>query len=91
MLSASFKAVETQTTAFRKQCEGLLLEQERLTNLADGIGENLQYYNYLEPFTRRLNAPGAGNSVGSQGFSKILSQLDECLDYMQAHVCMTMV
>lgn len=85
-LSASFKAVETQTTASRNQCQGLLSEQERLTKLADDIGENVQYYNYLEPLTRRLNAPGAGNSVGSQGFSQMLSQLDQCLDYMQAHV-----
>ena len=86
-LSASFRAVEAQTTAFRNQCEGLLVEQERLTKLADDIGENVQYYNYLEPLTRRLNAPGAGNSVGSKGFSDMLSQLDQCLDYMQAHVC----
>lgn len=62
-----------------------------MTKLADEIGENVQYYNYLEPLTRRLNAPGAGNSVGSQGFSQMLSQLDQCLDYMQAHVCTTMI
>ena len=85
-LSASFKAVEVQTTAFRNQCEGLLSEQEHLTKLADKIGENVQYYNYLEPLNRRLNAPGAGNSVGSQGFSHMLSRLDQCLDYMQVHV-----
>lgn len=86
-LSVSFEAVETQTTAFRKQCESLVTEQQRLIKLADDIRGNLQCYNYLEPLTRRLNAPGAGNSVGSKGFSDMLLQLDRCLAYMQAHVC----
>jgi hypothetical protein len=54
--------------------------------LADGIAENLQYYTYLEPITRRLNAPGAGRLVGGKDFSEMLSNLDACLEYMQAHV-----
>ena len=64
-----------------------MVEQQRLTSLADGVGENLQYYSYLEPITRRLNAPGAGNLVKGKEFSDMLERLDECLDYMAAHVC----
>ncbi|KAI9738318.1 MAG: Golgi transport complex subunit 3 [Cirrosporium novae-zelandiae] len=85
-LSSSFRAVQAQTTAFQKQCEGLLTEQKRLTTLADGIGENLQYYGYLEPITRRLNAPSAGNFVRGQDFSEMLTHLDECLRYMKKHL-----
>ncbi|KAL8687143.1 MAG: hypothetical protein Q9224_005241, partial [Gallowayella concinna] len=89
-LSDSFRSVEAQTTSFQKQCEGLTLEQKRLTQLADGITQNLKYYSFLEPVTRRLNAPGAGNLVRSEEFSSLLARLDECLEYMAAHVCINL-
>ena len=85
-LSDSFRAVDTQTSIFRKQCEGLLSAQKRSLDLANGIRDNLQYYDFLDPISRRLNAPGAGYSVRSKEFSEMLKRLDECLDYMQAHV-----
>lgn len=85
-LADSFKEVEAQTTIFRKQCEGLLGEQKRIEGLADDLDQNLKYYNYLEPVTRRLNAPGAGNFVRSKEFSEMLARLDDCLSYMTAHV-----
>lgn len=84
-LSDSFKAVEAQTEAFRQQCENLVTEQRRLAALADAIDENAQYYAYLEPMTRRLNAPGAANLVKGRDFSEMLSNLDNCLAYMESH------
>lgn len=84
-LSDAFKAVEAQTSTFRAQCEGLLADQKQITTLADEIGENLQYYAYLDPITRRLNAPGAGNFVRGREFSDMLSNLDACIEYMQSH------
>lgn len=86
-LSDSFKTVEAQTTAFRKQCEGILQEQKRMLDLADNLANNLKYYSFLEPATRRLNAPGAGSLVRSKEFSEMLARLDDCLEYMAAHVC----
>lgn len=53
------------------------------------IEYNLQFYDFLDPASRRLNAPGAGNTVRGQDFSDMLRQLDECLDYMEAHVRIT--
>lgn len=85
-LSDSFKAVAAQTTAFQSQCEGLMADQKRVTKLADDITENLQYYTYLEPTTRRLNAPGAANFVRGEGFTEMLVNLDNCIDYMMTHV-----
>ena len=85
-LTGSFKEVEAQTTIFQRHCAGLLDEQARITRLADSLDDNLKYYNYLEPVTRRLNAPGAGNYVRSKEFSEMLARLDECLEYMAAHV-----
>jgi hypothetical protein len=84
-LSASFKLVEAQTGAFRKQCEALVLEQRQLTALADAIDENAQYYTFLEPMTRRLNAPGAANLVRGKDFPELLSNLDNCLAYMESN------
>ncbi|KAF2175538.1 Sec34-domain-containing protein [Zopfia rhizophila CBS 207.26] len=84
-LSESFKAVEAQTTAFQTQCEGLIEDQKRITKLADYMEENLRFYLYLEPITKRLNAPGAGNYVRGKEFTEMLSNLDNCLEYMQAH------
>ncbi|KAJ5674112.1 hypothetical protein N7462_009551 [Penicillium macrosclerotiorum] len=84
-LSESFKAVESQTSNFEKQCEGLLSAQERDTKLANNIQSNLHYYDFLDPASRRLNAPGAGNTVRDQEFSGMLRRLDVCLDYMETH------
>ena len=83
--------MESQTTAFQKQCEGLLQEQKRIESLADDLDHNLKYYNYLEPVTRRLNAPGAGSFVRSKEFSEMLARIDDCLDYMSAHVGLTLI
>lgn len=84
-LTASFQQVDAQTTAFRTQCEGLIEDQKRITSLADNMGQNLRYYLYLEPMTKRLNAPGAANIVRGKEFTDMLANLDSCLDYMQAH------
>lgn len=85
-LSESFKAVESETTAFQSQCEDLLAEQKRLRDLADEVGTDLQYYAYLEPLTRRLNAPGASRLIRSDDFLDMLVNLNTCIDFMDQHV-----
>jgi conserved oligomeric Golgi complex subunit 3 len=85
-LSESFNSVELQTSTFQKQCEKLLSAQKLNSDLADHISGNLQYYDFLDPASRKLNAPGAGSTVRSREFSDMLRRLDECLDYMEAHV-----
>ena len=60
-----------------------------MTDLAVNINQNLKFYAFLEPVTRRLNAPGAGKFVRSKEFSEMLSRLDDCLEYMTAHVSQT--
>ena len=85
-LSDSFKTVESQTTAFQAQCEDLLAEQKRIRDLADEVGVDLQYYAYLEPLTRRLDAPGSGRLVRSDDFLDMLLNLNTCIDFMDQHV-----
>ncbi|KAF2149918.1 Sec34-domain-containing protein [Myriangium duriaei CBS 260.36] len=84
-LSESFRIVEEQTNAFHEQCQNIIAEQKRLSGLAEDVKENMQYYSYLEPITRRLNAPGASNVVTRKEFPEMLANLDSCLDYMQGH------
>ncbi|KXX77278.1 Conserved oligomeric Golgi complex subunit 3 [Madurella mycetomatis] len=81
-LCQSFRAVDEQTSSFQAQCDGLLTEQKRLETLAESVGTDLSYYSYLDPITRRLNAPGAGRLVDGSEFTKILSTLDSCTDFM---------
>lgn len=78
--------METQTSNFKKQCEGLLSTQDRDQKIANGIQNNLHYYDFLDPASRRLNAPGAGSTVRDEEFSDMLRRLDVCLDYMETHV-----
>ena len=85
-LSKTFTNVDVQAEAFQARCESLLAEQQRLSSIASDVGQNLQYYNYLDPITRRLNAPGVRHFVRSGDFSEMLAQLDECLVYMKEHV-----
>jgi hypothetical protein len=85
-LSESFKSVESETTTFQAQCEDLLDEQKRLRDLADEVGTDLQYYAYLEPLTRRLNAPGSGRLVRNDDFLDMLRNLNTCIDFMDQHV-----
>ncbi|KAI9891608.1 MAG: Golgi transport complex subunit 3 [Vezdaea aestivalis] len=84
-LAKSFAAVETQTTAFRARCEGLLTDQKRISKISKDLEDNLQFYSYLEPISRRLNAPNAGNTVRSREFSEMLATLDHCLRYVHSH------
>ena len=85
-LSSSFKAVRNQTSGFGSQSQEILSGQRRFQRLADDIDENVRYYEYLEPITRKLNAPGAGRLVSEKEFPDILSHLDACISYMEAHV-----
>lgn len=88
-LSESFKTVESETTTFQAQCEDLLDEQKRLRDLADEVGTDLQYYAYLEPLTRRLNAPGSGRLVRNDDFLDMLINLNTCIDFMDQHVSLS--
>ena len=85
-LSSSFKVVRNQTSGFGSRSQEILSGQRKFQRLADDIDENVRYYEYLEPITRKLNAPGAGQLVGEKEFSDILSHLDACILYMEEHV-----
>ncbi|KAJ2896965.1 Conserved oligomeric Golgi complex subunit 3 [Zalerion maritima] len=84
-LSDSFRVVEEQTSTFQAQCQDLLSEQKRLQKVADDVGTDLHYYAYLDTVARRLNAPGATRLAEDEGFSEILDNLDQCVEFMQSN------
>ncbi|KAI1189448.1 Sec34-like family protein [Nemania serpens] len=84
-LADNFRAVEAQTSSFQAQCDHLLSEERRLQKLADEVGTDLHYYAYLDGVTRRLNAPGASRLVNHDDFGDILSNLDDCIEFMTKH------
>ncbi|KAI5466859.1 Sec34-like family-domain-containing protein [Mariannaea sp. PMI_226] len=84
-LSSSFQSVETQTSTFQAQCEDLLREQRRLEMLADEVGTDLYYYDYLDIASRRLNAPGASRLVDDDPFGEMIENIDACIVFMEKH------
>lgn len=85
-LSASFRAVEAQTSTFKSQCEDLLVEERRLRKLADDVGTDLHFYAYLDNATRRLNAPGASRLVEDDDFVEVITDLESCIAFMDKNV-----
>lgn len=88
-LCSSFRAVDSQTSSFKAQCDGLLTEKMHFETLAESVGMDLQYYTYLDSATRRLNAPGSGRLVEGGNFAEILSTLDSCIEFMTKNVSLT--
>lgn len=90
-LTKSFDAVEKETTAFQSQCQVLLDDQKSLKRLSDEVSDDLKYYSYLEPITRRLNAPGASRLVRDPSFVEMLANLNNCIWFMSQHVSVSHV
>ncbi|KAI9830203.1 MAG: Golgi transport complex subunit 3 [Phylliscum demangeonii] len=84
-LTNSFNAVQVQSSAFQDQSQSVAREEQNASDLADKISDNLRYYDYLEPMSRRLNAPGVGRHVRDPEIVQILTHLDSCLLYMETH------
>lgn len=86
-LEKDYSFVEIRTRSIQTVCETLLKEQGRLTQLADGLADRLEYFNQLEPIAKLFNSPG-DNICLNEEFIPMLDKLDKCIDYMQKHVSM---
>ncbi|KAI9781028.1 MAG: Golgi transport complex subunit 3 [Peltula sp. TS41687] len=84
-ITESFESVQEQTSTFQDRSQDVLTEEQHTSRLADDINENLRFYDYLDPISRKLNAPGAGQLVREKEFAETLLNLDRCLKYMEAH------
>lgn len=83
VLKTDYVRVATKTNALHEACENLLEEQTQLVNAAESINSKLGYFNELDRISTKLNLPTC--SVNSEGFLPILSQLDECIEYLNKH------
>lgn len=83
-LDTGFTNVQRETNTLQETCNNLLSEQQRLSTLSEGINDNLRIFNNLEEITRTLHTPGA-DLVTRPSFSKLLTQLDEGLVYVDEH------
>ncbi|CAO3685782.1 unnamed protein product [Rhizopus stolonifer] len=61
-----------------------MIDQERLTALADALGERLVCFDQLEPVARLLNS-SRENVCLDKEFIPMLGQLDQCILYMNQH------
>lgn len=50
----------------------------------EDIKHKLHYFTQAEHLAQRLSSPTM--SVNSEAFFSVLARIDECLDYMRAHV-----
>ncbi|KAI9483815.1 MAG: Sec34-like family-domain-containing protein [Benjaminiella poitrasii] len=82
-LENHYSFVEKRTRSIQTACENLLDEQARLTDLAKGLEERLDYFNALEPIAKLFNSPG--DVCLNEEFIPMLEKLDACIEFMKKH------
>lgn len=85
-LKFNYKLVTSKTQNLQNACEQLLDEQRHLVSVSEDIGLKMKYFQELEGISKALNQPGE-ELVKEASFSLLLQKLDECLDFVQTHVC----
>ena len=68
---------------FRVSFHGLL--QDRLVEMAEVIGQHLQYFQELESATKMLNHPGESLAL-QVDFLYMVECVDLCIEYLRQHV-----
>ena len=84
-INKSFCVVKEKANGLEKACEALVEERDNLKLVADQVESNLFYFLQNGAITKFLNVPGE-TLVNDPGFKPILKKLDECIEFMSAHV-----
>ncbi|EEQ41768.1 putative conserved oligomeric Golgi complex subunit [Clavispora lusitaniae] len=83
-LTMQFDKVTQDTSEFASQSTALMNTYNDLENKVTKIGEVLKMFEHLEKITKSLVS--SGNAVIRTGrISSILTQLQDCLDFLEAH------
>nr|XP_018668391.1 conserved oligomeric Golgi complex subunit 3 [Ciona intestinalis] len=82
-LEKEYVYVSTKSNALHEACEHLLADQTALFSVAETIHENLDYFNEVSRMNTKLSSPNI--SVTSEDFRSMLSKIEECIEFMQAH------
>lgn len=83
-LTFKYDTVTKETYEFQEQSDKLINEYSSYSELNEQVNDYLHYFELLDTFTRRLNNPSP-NIVRKNSFKKMLSQLDECLGFIDEH------
>jgi len=83
-LNSQYGFVSNKTTSLHEACEQMLIDQTKLSNLADELENKVSYFLEYEKIQSQLSSPTL--SVHGELFRNILDRLDKCIDYMQSHV-----
>ena len=84
-LKLNFEIVTSKTHNLQNACEQLLDEQKHLVSVSEDISAKMKFFQELENISKALNQPGE-ELVKEAGFSDLLRKLDDCLEFVQAHV-----
>ena len=76
--------VSNKTASLHEACEQMLIDQNKLSSLADDLEKKVSYFVEYEKIQSQLSSPTL--SVHGELFHDILNRLDKCIDYMQSHV-----
>jgi hypothetical protein len=80
-LTIKYDTVIKETYEFQSQSDALISEENKYEALNKDIKSGLQYYELLYAFTKKLNNPNP-NMVRRESFHTMLSQLDECIQFV---------
>ncbi|CCH41554.1 Conserved oligomeric Golgi complex subunit [Wickerhamomyces ciferrii] len=83
-LTVKYDTVTKETYEFQEQSDKLINEYNGYMNLNEELKQDLSHFELLESFTRKLNNPSP-NIVRKSSFKKLLTQLDECLVFIDQH------
>ena len=83
-LEDQYGFVSNKTNSLHEACEQMLIDQNKLSKLADDLESNVSYFLEYEKIQSQLSSPTL--SVHGELFHDILNRLDKCIDYMQSHV-----
>lgn len=83
-LGNQYGFVSNKTTSLHEACEQMLIDQNKLSDLADELEGKIAYFLEYEKIQSQLSSPTL--SVHGDLFRSILDRLDKCTDYMQSHV-----
>lgn len=83
-LNNQYGFVSNKTNSLHEACEQMLIDQTKLSNLADELENKISYFLEYEKIQSQLSSPTL--SVHGELFHNILDRLDKCIEYMQSHV-----
>lgn len=83
-LTIKYDTVIRETYEFQSQSNALIDEKTKYERLNSEIKNDLNFYELLYTFTRKLNNPSP-NIVKRDSFYKMLAQLDECIQFINDH------